>query len=217
MRRKRLLTKKIIILCFLTLFALPAFSSPIVETPSSIESDKPIEAGVTFDWISKTQIQRDENIKQIQSILFNEKTVLKYQKKEFRQKYAPFWKDKDFLKNYEDIANGKKEDSNKYYCGFYWKKWLIAYGIQYKNNLKNIYYYDAMGNIRFIDYYSANYPNFPYYALQYDTSGKLIGTVYFVSNYDQYIFKPNKTFNGRWYKENMYNRNAKIIMTRSSY
>lgn len=209
--------KKTIITILLIFLALPAFSSPIVETPISIEDNKPIETGISFDWISKTQIQRDENISQIQNILFNEKTVLKYPKKEFRQQHADFWKDKDFLKNHEDIINGKKEDADKYYCGFYLKKLFIAYGIQYKNNMKNIYYYDAMGDLRFVDYYSESYPKFPYYALQYDTSGKLIGTIYFVSKYDQYIFRPDKTFRGRWYNENMYNRNAKVILTRSNY
>jgi hypothetical protein len=214
---RKIYLKKIIISIIFIFLALPAFSSPVVETPISIEANNMIEAGVTFDWISKTQIQRDENIAQIQNILFNEKTVLKYNKKEFRHQNAPFWKDKDSLKNYEDITNGKKEDKDKNYCGFYLGKLLIAYGIQYKNNMKNIYYYDAMGHVRFIDYYSDNYPKFPYYALQYDTSGKLIGTIYFVSNYDQYIFKPDKTFKGRWYKEKMYNRNAKVILTRSNY
>lgn len=200
------------------LFTLPSLSIPVESTSDIADGAKPIECGVTFDWISKTQFQRDETIKQIQDILFNEKTVLKYPKKQFRAQNAQFQKDKDSMQHYMDISSGKKEDEDKYYAGFFLKNGLlIAYGIQYKNNMKNIYYYDAMGNLRFIDFYSQNYPNFPYYALQYDTSGRLIGTIYFVSQEDQYIYNPDKTFKGRWYKENMYNRNAKIIMTRSNY
>lgn len=203
--------KKFIFLVLLLFLVIPVFAQ---------ESDTTImlQGEVTFDWISKTQLQRDENIKQIQDILFNEKTVLKYPKKEFRAQNTPFLKDKDSIQHYVDISNGKKEDADKYYAGFFLKNGLlVAYGVQNKNNMKNIYYYDAMGHLRFVDYYSDNYPKFPYYSLQYDVNGRLIGTIYFVSVYDQYIFNPDKTFKGRWYKLNMYNRNAKIILTRSNY
>lgn len=210
--------RKIIVLLLFMFLALPVFSEPALEAPLLPEVTKPIEIGIEFDWISKTQLQRDENIKQIQNILFNENTVTKYTKSEFKSKYEQFLKDKDSMQHYMDISAGKKEDADKYYAGFFLKNGLlIAYGIQYKNNMKNIYYYDAMGHLRFIDIYSGSYPDFPYYALQYDTKGKLIGTIYFVSHYDQYIFNPDKTFKGRWYKENMYNRNAKVILTRSNY
>lgn len=210
--------KKIIVLLLFMFLALPVFSEPALEAPLLPEVTKPLEVGIEFDWISKTQLQRDENIKQIQNILFNENTVTKYTKSEFKSKYEQFLKDKDSMQHYMDISAGKKEDTDKYYAGFFLKNGLlIAYGIQYKNNMKNIYYYDAMGHLRFIDIYSDSYPDFPYYALQYDTKGKLIGTIYFVSHYDQYIFNPDKTFKGRWYRENMYNRNAKVILTRSNY
>lgn len=203
--------KKIIISILLTFLALPVFSQPS-------ENTKPLECEISFDWISKTQLQRDENIKQIQNILFNDKTALDYSKKEFRKKYSAFWKDKDFLKNYEDISlHNKKEDADKYYCGFYWEKLLIAYGIQYKNNMKNIYYYDAMGNLRWVDVFSNDYPKFPYWSHQYYRNGDLVAAYYYVSNYDQYVFDTNKKFKGRWYKEKMYNKNAKVIMTRSNW
>lgn len=205
--------KKIIALLFSIFLALPTFSLPVDEAQTPM-----LQCGVEFDWISKTQLQRDENIKQIQDILFNEKTVFKYPKKEFKAKNSEFLKDKDSIQHYIDISNGKREDADKYYAGFFLKNNILyAYAIQYKNNLKNVYYYDALGNLKYIDYYSQNYPNLPYYALQYNISGKLVGTVYFVSAYDQYIFNPDKTFKGRWYKKNMYNRNAKIILTRSNY
>lgn len=203
--------KKIFVIVLLVFLALPCFSI-------QIEENKPLQCELTFDWVSKTQLQRDENIKIIQDILFNEKTALKYPKKEFKAKNSAFLKDKNYRQHYVEISNGKKEDNDKYYAGFFLKNGLlVAYGIQCKNNMKNIYYYDAMGNLRFVDFYSDNYPQYPYYALQYDMSGYLIGTIYFVSEYDQYIFNPDKTFKGRWYKEKMYNRNAKVILTRSNY
>lgn len=192
-------------------FALPAFSS----TPDDIA--KPLECGVSFDWISKTQIQRDENIKEIQNILFGEKVLPKYSKKEFEKQYEAFWKNDNYLKDYDEVSSGKKEDADKNYCGFYMAKLLVAYGIQYKKNMKNVYYYDAMGALRWIDVFSENYPNFPYWSYQYYRNGKLVAAYYYVSDSDQYIFDENKKFKGRWYKENMYNKNAKVILTRTNY
>lgn len=202
---------KIIVLAIFTIMALPAFSESINDT-------KPIECGVTFDWITKTQLQRDEKITQIQKILFNNDTVLKYPSKQFKSQYVANLKDNDYVEHYQLVSYGKKEDAGHYYAGFFLQNGLlIAYGVQNKNDLKHIYYYDAMGHLRFVDIYSETYPKFPYYALQYEMSGKLAGTIYFVSQDDQYIFNPDKTFKGLWYKEKMYNRNAKVILTRSNW
>jgi len=199
----------ILLFCFISL-SLPVFSQ-------TDEVSKPLEIGITFDWISKTQLQRDENIEQIQNVLFGDDVVSKYNKKEFRAQNSEFAKDNNFLKDYEEISAGKKEDADKYYCGFYWNKLLVAYGIQYKKNMKSIYYYDAMGNLRWVDAFSANYPKFPYYSYQYKTSGELVAAYYYVSDFDQYVYNPDKKFQGRWYKENLYNKKAKIIMTRSNW
>lgn len=210
--------KKILILLILTFLALPVGAKQKPKTTIWTDGNMPIECHITFDWISKTQLQRDQNIAEIQKKLFNEKTVLKYSKKEFTAKYKEFSKDKNSMQHYMAVSSGIKEDADNYYAGFFLKNGLlIAYGIQQKTDLKHIYYYDAMGHIRYIDIYSDSYPEFPYYALQYNTSGKLIGTIYFISAEDQYIFNPDKTFKGRWYQENLYNRNARVILTRSNY
>jgi len=199
----------------ITLFCLISLSLPVFS--QNEEASKPLEVGITLDWISKTQLQRDANIAQIQSVLFKDETVLKYDKKTFREMNGDFLKDSDFLNNYEEITAGKKEDADKNYCGFYLGKWLIAYGIQYKKNMKNIYYYDAMGRLEWVDYFSDNYPNFPYISYQYTTNGKLVAAYYYVSKDDQYVYNPDRKFKGRWYKENLYNRNAKVTMTRSNW
>lgn len=179
---------------------------------------KTLETGITFDWISKTQMQRDENILQIQNTLFSDSTILKYPKKAFRVEHKEFLKDENHLNNYQEISNGKREDKDKKYSGFFLKNGLlVAYGIQDKRNMTSIYYYDAMGNLRYVDKSSANYPKFPYITLQYNMDGELVAAFYYVSDYDQYVFSPDKKFKGRWYREKLYNRKAKVIMTRSNY
>lgn len=211
--------KKLILIFTILLFSTPAISSPIVENPMPADDTQTLQCEITFDWITKTQMQRDENITQIRDILFNEKTVNKYPKKEFKSMYANFWKDKDYLKNYEDISKGKKEDEKAYYCAFNLgnTNLLLAYGIQYKNDLHHIYYYDALGRLYCVDVLSESYPEFPCWSYQYGNNGELKAAYYYNSDYDQYAYDANKSFRGRWYKEKMYNRKAKVIMTRSNY
>lgn len=200
----------------------------LIPALSSAQDAKPLEASVTFDWISKSQLQRDKNISEIKNKLFTEETVTRYDKKQFRSNYSAYLKNKNYLTDYDEVLKGKKEDSEKYYCGFYFRKLLVAYGIQYKQpqparlpleskENANIYYYDALGTLRWIDTFSSSYPNFPYWSYQYDRNGKMVAAFYCLSDYDQYIFSPDKKFLGRWYKDKMYNKNAKVIMTRSNY
>ena len=172
---------------------------------------------LTFDWINKTQMQRDENIAQIKNIIFDDNLVKKYDKREFKKEYKGKLKDKNHVLHYNEISQGKKEDAEKNFCGFYLGKILVSYGIQYKNNINENFYYDAMGKLRFIDKYSSEYPNFPYITYQYDMNGKLRAVYYFISNYDQYIYDEKGNFKGRWYKDKMFSRNAKVIMTRSNW
>lgn len=202
--------KKLISIFFIMLLALPAFSQ------NADENSKPLEVGISFDWVSKTQLQRDENISQIKNVLFNEKTIT-YSKKQFKEKYKDFLKNKNYMTDYDEISNGKKEDTDKYYCGFYWNKLLVAYGIQYKKNMKSIYYYDALGNLRWVDAFSDGYPNFPYWSYQYGTDGKIVAAYYYISDNDQYVFDSSKKFKGVWHYEKMYNKNAKVIMTRTNW
>lgn len=209
--------KKIIVLLLFMFLALPVFSEPALEAPLLPEVTKPLEVGIEFDWISKTQLQRDENIKQIQNMLFSEGFKPNYSKQEFKEKFKYNWKDKDNFQHYEAVNTRITEDANNYYCGFFKNKILVVYGIQHKNNMKNKYYYDAMGGLRWIDSMSDNYPKFPYWSYQYYRNGKLVAAYYNLSDYDQYIFDANKKFIGRAYKENIYNRNAKVIMTRSNF
>lgn len=204
--------KKIIILILLFFLALPAFSQQVDETLTPM-----LQCGVEFDWISKTQLQRDENIKQIQDILFQNKNFSQYSKKQFKEEYSQYWKNPNYINDYEAVSHGKTEDADKYYAAFYYRNIFVAYGIQYKNNLKNKFYYDAFGGLRWVDVFSPNYPKYPYWSYQYYKNGKLVNAYYYVSADDQYVFDEHKKFVGRWYKYNLYNRNAKIILTRSNY
>lgn len=172
---------------------------------------------VSFDWISKSQMERDENISTVKNLLFDSQIVKNYGRRYMKTVYKNYLRDKDYVLNYSEVSQGKTEDVSRNYCAFYWKKYLIAYGIQYKKNPGKNYYYDAMGHLKWVDIFSEEYPHFPYKTYQYEMNGKLKAVYYYTASYDQYIFDEKGNFQGRWYKDKMYDRKANVIMTRSNW
>ena len=113
--------------------------------------------------------------------------------------------------------NDVKETDNENLCGFYRGKVLISYAVQYKHDLRTVYYYDALGHLRYIDKFSENYPEFPYTSKQYRVNGTLVSAIYFMSHDMQYMYNNDGSFNGVWYKDKMYDAKAKQVLTRSNW
>ena len=176
-------------------------------------------AEVTFDWLDITQEQKEELISSFKSRLFDENTSKVYfTKDEFKKTFAQYFKDREYKYHYMLTNNGVTEDEDAKYCAFYYKKnTLVMYAIQYKNNPKNAFYYTAFGKMYYTDVMSEEYPNFPYTSMQYDRKGKLKSAIYFVSKDIQYMFGADKEFQGVWYKEKMYDKNGKVVLTRSNW
>ena len=176
-----------------------------------------LTGNLVFDWLDISQIDRDEVIKKYQKELFGEGTVYKYKKKEFRQTYKDYLKDNDHKRHYMLVSNNVRETDKENLCGFYKGNLLISYAVQYKDNLKTTYYYDALGNLRYIDVFSENYPSFPYFSKQYRSNGTLVSAIYFMSHDMQYMYNENGNFKGAWYKDKMYDRKAKEVLTRTNW
>ena len=211
--------KKIIFLLCILILGKAALSEDL--QPPVIKENAPAEIVLTgnliFDWLDITQIDRDKVIEKYRNELFKDETVYKYDKKEFKQKYKDFLKDKDYKRHYYLVKNGVKETNEENLCGFYKKDLLISYAVQYKNDLKSVYYYDALGKLRYVDKLSENYPNFPYSSKQYRANGTLVSAIYFMSHDLQYMYNNDMNFKGAWYKDKMYDRHAKQILTRSNW
>ncbi len=178
-----------------------------------------VQAVVTFDWLDITQAQRDENISHYKDLLFeNNSSRIYYTKDEFKKEFKNYYKDRDFKHHYFLTNNGVTEDEDAKYCAFYYKNnTLVMYAIQYKNNPKKAFYYTAFGGLRYTDLMSDEYPNFPYTSMQYDRKGQLKSAIYFVSKDLQYMYGPDKEFQGIWYKDKMYDKNGKQVLTRSNW
>jgi hypothetical protein len=173
-------------------------------------------ADIQYDWINKTELEKDEIINEVKDIVF-ENDISKI--KGFRSQFKNFIQDKDYRNHYLAASAGLKEYNGYNISAFYYKKQkhIYMYAIQDKKDLTKAYYYDALGNLRYVDFNLGDYPEYPYTTIQYKVSGEPISVIYYISKDSQYLYEPNGTFKGVWYKTNLYDRDSKVILTRSSY
>lgn len=199
--------KKFLLLIGIIFVGLSSFADGIKLTGEAV-----------FDWIDMTQIQRDTTIDHYREILFGDEGIQQYSKADFKQKFAQYLKDTNYKENYRKAKMGQTETEDANLCAFFFRKdILLIYAIQYKNNPRNVYYYDAYGHLQYVDDISKDYPNFPYNSKQYRKNGKLVSAIYFISPDMQYMYKPNKEFKGLWYKEKMYDANGKQTVERTNW
>ena len=208
--------KKIFLTIILLLLIQPVFSEDLA-TDVSVETKKPLIANVQFDWPDISQTERDAIILKYETELFGDNTVYKYNKKTFRNEYKNYLKDPDYKRHLMLVSNNVIETDDENLCAFRRGRLVVSYAVQYKKDLKTVYYYDMLGNLKYVDMFSENYPNFPYMSKQYRATGKLISAIYFISHDLQYMYKSDLTFRGIWYKDKMYNAKAKEILTRTNW
>ncbi len=204
--------KKVIILFALLsifIFLNPAFAQ---ETETLT-----LQGKADFNWLDMSQIERDTIIDNYKKIIFGDDTVYKYKRKDFRTLHKDYLKDENNKTHYLEAQEGITETKDYRLSGFFSGKILISYAIQYKKNPKTVYYYDAFGNLKYVDMISDNYPNFPYWSKQYRAGGKMISAIYFVSHDMQYMYEPDGKFQGVWFMDKMYDRNAKQTLTRTNW
>lgn len=173
-------------------------------------------SNVTYDWINKTEVEREAIIQEVKDIIF-EQPVEK--QKDFRSQFKGKLKDKNYLENYMAASAGYKEYKGNNISAFYFKKMksLYMYALQDKKDVSKAYYYDALGHLKYVDIINGEYPDFPYYSIQYRISGTPVSAIYFASKDCQYLFTPKGEFEGVWYKHNLYNKRAEVVLRRTTY
>ena len=173
-------------------------------------------ADITYDWINKSEVEREAIIQEVKDIIF-EQPVEK--QKDFRSQFKDRLKDKNFLENYMAASAGYKEYKGNNISAFYFKKVksLYMYALQDKKDVSKAYYYDALGHLKYVDLIYGEYPDYPYYSIQYRISGTPVSAIYYASKDCQYLFTPKGDFEGVWYKHNLYNNKSEIILKRTTY
>lgn len=173
-------------------------------------------ADIQYDWINKSVVEKEAMINEIHDIIF---TTMPECRNDLRTLFKDKLKDKNHIDNYLAAAAGYKEYKGNKISAFYYKKMKnpFMYALQDKEDTSKAFYYDAMGTLRYVDFINGYYPDYPYYTIQYRISGTPVSAVYSISDDCQYLFKPNGEFEGVWYKHNLYNKNNKVILKRTTY
>ena len=173
-------------------------------------------ANIQYDWIDKSMVEKEAIISEIHDIMFA--TPIEKQK-DFKQQFKDKLKDKNYKENYLAASAGYKEYKENNISAFYYKRMknIYMYALQDKKDVSKAYYYDTLGNLRYVDLINGEYPDYPYYSIQYRISGQPVSAIYFVSKDCQYLFTPEGDFEGVWYKHNLYNKNSKVILTRTTF
>ncbi len=173
-------------------------------------------ADIQYDWIDKSMVEKEAIISEIRDIIFEDELIkIKDMKSQFKDRL----KDKEHLDHYYAASAGYEEYGDYNLSAFYYgkRKHIYMYALQDKKDLSKAYYYDALGKLRYVDFIYGDYPDYPYYSIQYRISGKPISAIYFVSKDTQYLYEPDGTFKGVWYKHNLYDEHSDIILTRTAY
>ena len=173
-------------------------------------------ADVTYEWINKSEVEREAIIQEVKDIIF-EQPVEK--QNDFRSQFKDKLKDKNYLENYMAASAGYKEYKGNNISAFYFKKMksLYMYALQDKKDVSKAFYYDALGHLKYVDLIYGEYPDYPYYSIQYRISGTPVSAIYFASKDCQYLFTPKGEFEGVWYKHNLYNKKTEVILKRTTY
>lgn len=217
--------KKILATLFVIFFSCTnafAFEEIFVEEKPPVLNQESVTDSVhpeiAFDWLDIPVDIRKQQAEEYKNIIFNSDSNISFDKEHFKSVFKKYKNDKDFKHHYMLANNGVTQDEDAKYSPFYYRKdTLIIYAIQYNNDIHNSLYYTAFGKLYYADITSDNYPNFPYYSMQYDRKGNLKSAIYFVSGDIQYMYNSKKEFIGIWYKDKMYDIDGKQISTREGW
>lgn len=174
-------------------------------------------ADIQYDWINKSEIEKETIISEVRDIIFEKESLP--QQKDLKKQFKDKLKDQNWKEHYFAASAGYKEYNDYNISAFYYKKQkhIYMYALQNKKDVSKSFYYDALGKLRYIDYNLGEYPEYPYYTIQYSISGKPISAIYNVSKDNQYLYNPDGSFKGVWYKHNLYSKDSKVILTRTTY
>lgn len=173
-------------------------------------------ADIQYDWINKSELEKEAMISEVHDIIFQQSVE---KRTDLKSLFKDKLKDKNHLENYMAASAGYKEYKENKISAFYYKKMTtpFMYALQDKKDASTAFYYDAMGNLRYVDFINGDYPDYPYYSIQYRVSGTPVSAIYFISEDCQYLFTPKGEFQGVWYKHKLYNKKNKVILKRTTY
>ena len=149
--------------------------------------------------------ERKTRVLTIFKIMFPKGYVTNFPKKYLQSKLKNHLKDRNFKDHYEAVCSGithfKDVDLQPFVND---KNFVFMYAMQFSKTPQRTFYYDAMGNLKFIDFRYGSFPECPYYTKKYSIDGKLIRAMYLQNPETMYIYSETGTFIGVKYNNQIY-------------
>lgn len=90
-----------------------------------------------------------------------------------------------------------------------------SYAVMYKNDELHVWYYSAAGNLTHYEIKSG--AEYPYKSYKYDINKKLVNMGLRVSKAETFIYTPSGKLIAHWVKNNGYDGDGNIVMTREFF
>ena len=122
--------------------------------------------------------------------------------------FKKYMQDPNFEENKAAIAAGKADLEDRK-IGWFSDG---GYGVVYKKNKYNVYFYDKLGRLTEMDIRSSLVC--PTKTYKYNSNGELENVVFNVSVKEAYIYKMNGELEAHWIGSNCYDQNGNLILNR---
>lgn len=158
--------KKILFLLFVLFFGCTSYALENIEQPEDITT--------------LNNSDRLTYIRNVKNVIFAKDCAFKLESPEFKKLIKDYKKDKNYPENYYAAQAGYTYFRNNNISALFTPKMdvMYQYSIQEPDNMRIVYYYTMLGNLKYIEFLYGSYPNYPYYVRKYCRSGKLITTTY---------------------------------------
>ena len=132
----------------------------------------------------------------------------KLESPEFIHIIATHRKDKQYPDRYYAAQTGYASYNNAYLSPMFTKhiNIMYMYGVQEKDNIRVVYYYNVFGSLQRLDFMYDKYPNYPYYSRKYKKSGNLINSEYYSDENTKIKFNTNGTQAEIWINDKLTNK-----------
>ena len=116
--------------------------------------------------------------------------------------------DPNYEANRIALLNGQIDLKDRELCQFS----SGIYGVRYNNDPYRAYYYTKDGRLDYTGKKSRL--EYPHNVATYDLRGNLIGSAYYVSKFEQYIFDKDKNLTTHWVGNTGYDKNGNVKASR---
>lgn len=177
-------------MCLFSANALPVFAD---------YDDYPTQSYVDgiFDWTYISNEERKDRVITIFKIMFPKGYVTNFPKKFLQSRLKQHLKDRNFKEHYEAVCSGQTHYRDVDMQPFVDEKnFVYMYALQFTKTPQRTFYYDALGNLRFVDFRYGSFPECPYYTKKYSIDGKLIRAMYLQNPETMYIYSETGAFLG---------------------